>query len=797
MRDISISATSLARFVSRTGDLSSGSYEGVSGIEGTRLHKKIFSDLKKQYGDDIENEYYLQGSSSLHETRLNVTGRADAVILDKATSLPCHIIEIKSFNSSKDSFAKLVRPEHESQLMIYAAMFFQSEEGKNVDSIRITLRYVSITTLEAYEDTSVISRDDAISKFDELCESYISFALKLLSYEESMVLSIKEMKFPYNDIRPGQAELMKKALVSLTSKEALFALAPTGTGKTISMLYPAVKGLLRGRYDKIFYLTAKAATRSVASKAVNDMRKKGLLIRSILLSPKEKMCPFKKKCDAKGCPYSEGYYSRLRPALEEILKFDEITPELCENIAMRHRICPHEFSLDTLNYCSIIIGDYNHAFDPRVSLVRCFGEYESGRNVVLVDEAHNLVDRAREMYSAVFTRSLLEETMKEFKGTDPKIEGYLQRLHSYFKVTEQCLSSGNSCFHITENVDENRTLRTENWEGTREMPKNFYTTLWHIVRLMSPLLDSMPRGRKRELTLQFFFEARFFLTCMEQFYNDSYITCAGIDNGDLFIKLSCLDSSDKLDGLIRDKMAVAFFSATLSPFEYYRNVLIGKDADYCRNIELASPFPPENLDLIICSDISTTYKDRVMTSGKLTSRIIDALKGMKGNYMLFFPSFDYMNMIVKLIEEEIPDLENEDGIIRTVVRQKPEMTPEEKSHFLSCFDTPNEGCLIGCAVLGGHFSEGIDLVGERLSGVIIVGVGLPGISPERQVLSNYYSEKFGDGFAFAYRYPGWEKVLQAVGRVIRTENDTGFAMLIDERLDKPEYLSLYPENWRI
>ncbi|MCR5529987.1 MAG: ATP-dependent DNA helicase [Saccharofermentans sp.] len=788
MRDLSISVTSLAEFISRAGNLSSGSFGGVSGIEGTRLHRRIFSDLKKQYGDDMDTEYSLSDSYEYNGLTLKVSGRADVIIGND------HIIEIKSFGSSKDSYEKLVRPEHEAQLAIYAYLYM---EKNDLEKVAITLRYVSITTLEFYEDTQTITYDEAYRVFEHHCSEYMEFASKLMDYSESMVRSIKEMTFPYPEIRPGQAKLMKQTLISLCSKEVLFALAPTGTGKTISTLYPAVKGLLKGRYDKIFYLTAKTATRGVAAKAVNDMRKKGLIIRSIVLASKESMCFYKKRCDAKFCKYSEGYYSRLRPALSEALMLDDITPEIVSEIALKHQICPHEFSLDIMNFCTIVIGDYNHAFDPRVSLVRAFSEEVDSRNAVLIDEAHNMVDRAREMYSASFSYSLLKKMMSVFKGIDARTESYLQRLDQYFRICDQSMSVDQSAFKINEGADEHKILKTDHWEGMREMPKNFYGHLWRSIRLLSPILDAMPQGELRETATEYFFEARFFLTVFEQYFNDSYICSLSKEAGDITINLTCLDSSDKLDNLIKDKMPVVFFSATLSPYEYYRNVLIGKDADYCRSIELASPFPPENLEILIDTSISTVYKERALNLDKTVKRIKEEIINRRGNYMVFFPSFEFMNSVCSRLEKDLSAATKEDGIKRTLLLQTPGMSAEDKKNYLDAFSEANEGCLLGAAVLGGHFGEGIDLTGDRLSGVIIVGVGLPKITPERQILSNYYSEKFGDGFAFAYRYPGWEKVLQAVGRVIRTEEDTGFALLIDERLDKPEYLTLYPENWRV
>lgn len=800
MNHLSISVTSLAQFVSRSGSLSSGSYGNVSGIEGTRLHQKIFANLKKDFGDNLSTETTLSGIYDDGYLSLSVNGRADAIISDEDKY---HIIEIKSFNSTKNSFEKLVRPEHESQLVIYAYLFMSENDLSSID---ITLRYVSITTLEAFDHTETITIDEAYQIFEEHAVKYLEFAWKLINYGESMIKSIKDLSFPYDNIRPGQNKLMKNVLQTLKSKEVLFALAPTGTGKTISTLYPAIKGLQLGRYDKIYYLTAKTATRSVAVKALNDLRDNGLIIRSILLSSKENMCLLNMKCDAKFCKYSDGYYSRLRPALEEALLYDDISPEICTKIAVKHNICPHEFSLDVMDYCTVVIGDYNHAFDPRVKLIRAFENEVDDRNVVLIDEAHNMVDRARTMYSASLSYTLLKDMIKAFRGRDARVERYLQVLDNYYRIIDQSMSANESAFKTTENIDERKILLTENFEGMRAIPKEFYTSLWASVRYLSPILDSLPQGELRRICLEYFFEARFFLTIIELYYNDSYITCAKRELGDITMNLVCLDSSDKICELIKDKMSVVFFSATLSPYEYYRNVIIGKDVDFVRNIELASPFPHENLDILLDTSLSTVYKDRAFTAPAIAKRILDEIKFRRGNFMVFFSSFEHMKTVSTYINEEFSKLDAEekernipesDRLPHKLIMQTSGMTPQERNEFLDYFSTPNEGCLLGACVLGGHFGEGIDLVGDKLSGVIIVGVGIPKITPEREILSNYYSEKFGDGYAFAYRFPGWEKVLQAVGRVIRTEDDTGFALLIDERYDKPEYLQLFPENWRI
>ncbi|MCR4768404.1 MAG: ATP-dependent DNA helicase [Saccharofermentans sp.] len=789
MNKINVSVTDLASYVSRRGNLAGGSYGSVSGVEGTRLHQKVFADLKKAYGDVVVTEeqlvYDYISDSGL---TLSVNGRFDAMLANPGK--PPRLFEIKSFNSTKESFDALVRPEHVTQLKLYGAMYLLT--NSDVLDISLTLRYVSITTFDSFENTYTMTFEDAEKYWEDVCAEYCIFAKGLLDYHNSLIDSTTQIKFPFDTIRPGQKEFMKKALLALNSGEAFFVEAPTGIGKTVSVLYPAIKGLVKNRYDQIFYLTAKEATRGVAEATINQMRKSGLLIRSITLRSKEKMCPYGTECDAKFCPLAKDYYGKLKDALQESLVLDEITPEKITEIALKHGICPHEFMIDTMNYCTVVIGDYNHIFGPRVSLIS--KEPGNQRVAVLVDEAHNMIDRGREMFSASFSLSLIDEMMNDFKGRNTKIETMLHQLRNYFVNIGTCFDSSSSCFKILEEADEHKVLMTENWEAMRQPPRQLYAKLWFTIRNLSPVLDNLEQGQCRRTAMKFFFEARFFLTVLEQYFNNAYITTASRENGDITLTLDCLDCASKLDYIIKDRLSVIFFSATFTPYEYYRNCLVGPDCDYSSFLRLPSPFPPENLEIEIDSDISTTYKNRSLTQEDLVSRITNCLDGRTGNHMVFFPSFEYMNQIMPRIKDELTRRGNPNF---KIIAQIQDMTNVEKESFLQCFKEPYNGLLIGAAVLGGHFGEGIDLVGDRLTGVVIVGVGLPKITPERQILSNYYSEQFGDGFSFAYRFPGWQKVLQAVGRVIRTETDTGFALLIDERLAKPEYIMLYPDHWKI
>ena len=429
--------------------------------------------------------------------------------------------------------------------------------NSNVMDVTLTLRYVSVTTFKAYEESYAMSYEEAETYFESVCMEYAVFAKRLLDYGSEMMTSVKAATFPYDVIRAGQKEFMKKALLSLTSGTTLFVEAPTGIGKTISTLYPAIKGLLKGRYSKIYYLTAKSATRSVASKALNDMRAKGLLIRSILLQSKEKMCPFGTECDAKFCPLAKNYYGKLKPALEEILTMDEITPEIVTEIAGRFGICPHEFMIDTMNFCTVIIGDYNHIFHPRVSLMD--DDPGAPKSVVLVDEAHNMIDRGRDMFSASFSLSLIDEMIKDFKDRDTRISALIHQLRQYFVTASQMFSNNSSCFAVLEEAEERKTIRTDGWEAMRQPPRKLYAKMWYAVKCLGDVLDGIEQGQTRRTAMKFFFEARYFLTILEHYFDDSYITTIGKDRSDIVLTLNCLDCSSKLDRIIKDKLPVIFF----------------------------------------------------------------------------------------------------------------------------------------------------------------------------------------------------------------------------------------------
>ncbi|NLW89336.1 MAG: ATP-dependent DNA helicase [Clostridiaceae bacterium] len=796
----SVSARLLAEQIYVTGNLSGVSFSSVSGQEGTRLHRKVFDDIAQRYPDRIvRTEVPLFCEYSKDGFLLRVSGRADCLIEKHESNSDLYsLIEIKSHNRQNATVNDLFRPVHRAQLLLYAHMLFCDKQ--EIDELEIILSYVSVQTVQPTDKTERITRLDAKIFFDETCRSYRNIAQFIVDERTRRNESITRLSFPYINLRDGQKMLMESVVGAIRKKEILFAEAPTGIGKTIGVLFPALKCIARGFADKIFYLTAKISTRDVCRKTLHDLRNNGLYIRSILLSSKESMCPNKDiYCEPKVCPYAIGYYDRLNAALSDLKLISDITPDEIQKTSAKYSICPFELSLDFSEYCDVIIGDYNHAFHPRIRLERYF-EDPSQSHILLNDEAHNLADRSREMFTAKLNFETFDLFYKAVRGITPEIDAHSEIIYRYFSTVYDLILSGEKSINRVESTyKDEHVFIADDFRAVKMIPKFLYAELWRLCYRLSFILDTVPVGPVRKAILDFFFEARFFITIIEQYYGDSYIFVIQIDkrseSGKPFaptfhFSLSCLDASEFISSRIKKRHPCVFFSATLSPSVYYRTILVGPDEDSVDEIVIESPFPPENLKLIFRTDIRTVYRERVSTVNSVAECIIDHVSKSCGNYIVYFPSFRYLNFVSTLIRDRC-SLKNTE-----ILMQNKDMSASDKENFLKSFNVFGTRTLLAFAVLGGHFGEGIDLVGEKLSGVFIVGVGIPQISPEREILRQYYQEKFGDGYAYAYRFPGWEKVLQASGRVIRDESDQGFVVLMDHRYAQGEYRCLFPKHWR-
>ncbi|NLK34439.1 MAG: ATP-dependent DNA helicase [Gracilibacteraceae bacterium] len=761
--EIRISVRDLVEYVYRSGDLDSRFVGMGKAIEGTRLHQKI-QGLRIGEAADSGETYLKEVSVSMRichkEITFIVAGRIDGLLKDSEGST---LEEIKTTSSPLENISEDTYPVHWAQAMCYAYMY-ASEQSEKVINIRLT--YYNDDSGEQKVFIRRVSIEELEKHFYEVVEKYYDWAYAACEWSALRNSSIRDLKFPYDKYRKNQRKFAVAVYKTITASKRIFIQAPTGTGKTISALFPTVKALGEGGTEKIFYLTAKTITRQAALDAISKMKCKGLRIKAIVLTAKDKIC-FKEEsdCNPEYCEYAKGYYDKVNKVIKEILeKEDIITRELVEEYAGRHMVCPFELSLDLSYWTDCIICDYNYIFDPRVSLRRFFAEKESNY-VLLIDEAHNLVDRAREMFSAELYKKPFLELKRLMKVKAPLISKAAAGINLALLAIKKKSGSRNCCLAKEELRELCHALRVFISRGEEWLGSNYGE-----------------QGYREALEL--YFEAAAFLRVYEIF-DEIYTAYIELAGNDVKLKLFCLDPS-KLLGEITGRMkASVFYSATLTPLYYFKDILGGSEDDY--QMKLASPFEESNLSLTIARNVSTRYTDRESSLSEIVEYIRTAVEARKGKYLIFFPSYKYMNEVFSLFSARYPEIE--------AIIQQPSMQEKEKESFLQCFSKDTEKELVGFAVMGGMFSEGIDLPGNRLIGAVIVGVGLPQVCFERDIIMDFFKKKNNTGFEYAYMYPGMNKVMQAAGRVIRSESDRGVVVLIDERFGSSRYTCIFPQEW--
>lgn len=761
MDDISIvkiSVRELVEFVLRNGDLVS-SFSGSSrNVDAIKAHQKIQKSAEKEYKSEVTISHKI----TRENIEIEIGGRIDGVI-----EFPSEVIidEIKTTTNNLDNIDENYNILHWAQAKCYA-YFYCIQNG--LKTIKVRLTYYQMDTEKLKYLVQVFSYEQLDIFFNEIIDKYVHYGKLQKEWIQLRNASIKGLTFPYGSYRKGQRELAVTVYNSIKAKGVFFAKAPTGIGKTIATIFPSAKALGEGLTTKIFYLTAKTTTGKEAEKALKLMSKKGLRIKSVWITAKDKICFEKEaKCDPEKCEYAKGYFDRINEAIEDIYMETLITREVIEAFSLKHKVCPFEFSLDLTNWCECIICDYNYVFDPRVNLRRYFSD-EGGNYTLLVDEAHNLVDRAREMYSAELIKSEILNLKNLSKNYSKKISKALNKINSYF-------------------IEERKKLEDipDDFIINNEPPKKLMPLVRSFMKEAEGFLLENGECPIKEDILDIYFKANAFLRTYEGF-NDKYVAYSKKQYNDVLIKLFCLDPSFVIKECTKKVQATVFFSATLSPMNYFINLLGGDEKSY--RMSLASPFKDENLCIIIDDRISTKYRNRAYTYKSLIQSIEYCVRQKKGNYLAFFPSYEYMEVVYEMFKEQNVDIE--------CICQSNSMNEEEREKFISRFTEDGEKTLLGFVVLGGIFGEGLDLPGERLIGAVIVGVGLPMICLERNILQDYFNKTKGSGFQYAYVYPGMNKVLQAAGRVIRTEEDKGSVMLIDERYSEKQYNSLLPDEWR-
>lgn len=777
-----ISVRDLVEFVLRQGNLGGerefvGSDRALAGIRG---HQKIQRSRPTGYLTELPIEYKVE----TEEFTLRIRGRIDGLLI---TSQQVLLEEIKTVQGTWDHKADQL---HWAQLKFYAFMHAHENALKE---LVLQLDYLELPAGKVTEFRQNISIAELAEFFAATVAVYVEWLRERHHWCLARDTSTAALAFPFPAYRPGQRELAVAAYRVLANGGRLFLAAPTGIGKTISVLFPAVKALGEGKLERIFYLTARTVGRAIAEKALVDLRRAGLKLRAVTLTAKEKVCVREgHACDPLTCPLALGFYDRVKPAIREALEREEITRAILEEVGQKHQVCPFELSLDVSVWADAVICDYNYVFDPQVYLRRHFAE-DGGAYGFLVDEAHNLVDRARDMFSAELDGQEILEVKRAIKASAPRCAKALTQLHSAMRNLGYATGSHEDSFEASDIAVELNlfpvkpaVVRSEdNGVSTSpEFPDSLIEPLETTLdEAESWLVKNQPANFRGSLLALYFRMHSFRRTA--DLYDERFVTI--IESGPAMkVRQFCLDPSLLLrKALARGKSAV-FFSATLTPMDYYRTLLGGTPEDLA--LQLASPFPSENLAVLIQDRIQTHFKGRAESLEDVVEAIGALVQGRRGNYLVYFPSYQYLNDTLQTFELRHPSV--------PVLVQRPGMTEPERDAFLNAFSVEHGETLVGFAVLGGIFGEGIDLVGERLIGAVIVGVGLPQLCVERNLIRDYFQKQNAAGFEYAYTFPGMNRVLQAIGRVIRSETDHGAVLLIDARFNETRYRRLFPAWWK-
>lgn len=764
--DIRISVRNLVEFILRSGDLDnrrSGSSPNAM-QEGSRIHRMIQKKMGTSYRAEVSLKY-------IHETenyRLIVEGRADGIYSEDGITV---IDEIKGTYRELSKIKEAV-PVHLAQAKCYAYMY--ARDGQE-ERIGIRMTYCNLDTEDVLYFHHEYTYEELEHWFFEVLAQYQKFTDYQVEWRQVRQKSIKQLDFPF-EYRKGQKQLVTYVYQTIYHKKKLFLEAPTGVGKTISTVFPAVKALGEGKAEMIFYLTAKTITRTVAENTFSIMRKNGLALKNVTLTAKEKICPMEEAvCNPDHCPYAKGHFDRINEAL-----YDCITSEIyfdraiIEKYSQKYQVCPFEMGLDISLFSDAVICDYNYVFDPHVYLKRFFGDNVSGEYIFLIDEAHNLVDRGREMYSAQLRKEDFLALKRIVKTASPKMEKQLESCNkALLELKREC-----NGYRYLDSIAP------------------FLNLLTKVHATMELYLEDHLEGEIHDAVLDFYFEVSHFLEIYER-VDRNYVTYSVLDeNEDFWVRFFCVNPANNLSECMEKAVSTILFSATLLPIQYYKSLLGGTGEDY--EVYAESDFDIEKRRLLIANDVTSKYNRRSeMEFYKISEHIHRIVEAKSGNYMVFCPSYALMQKILQVFEEYFGD-ENMECIC-----QSNHMNEQEREDFLKRFETGNMkdsasgiDTLIGFCVMGGIFSEGIDLKNDSLIGAVIVGTGLPQVCTEREIIMNFFEENGENGFDYAYRYPGMNKVLQAAGRVIRTKEDVGVIALLDERFLQSSYQQLFPREWK-
>lgn len=762
-RVIRISVRNLVEFILREGDIDnriSGSMEKDAMLQGGRMHRKI----QRRMGPEYHAEYSLKMRIPCEGYQIQLEGRADGVIIREKDGKPDVIIdEIKGIFRDIH-FLEAPVNVHLAQAKCYAYIYGEQNE---LDEIGVQMTYCHLDTEEVKRFRQHYSLEELKTWFDGLIEKYRKWAEFQIRWEKERDESIGKIEFPF-PYRKGQYDLAASVYRTILRKKKLFIQAPTGVGKTMSVIFPAVKAVREGLGQKIFYLTAKTITRTVAEQAFRTLKEQGLKFKVVTLTAKEKICLCEETdCNPDACPYAKGHFDRVNDAVFDMITGGrDISRETLEEQARKYRVCPFELSLDVSVWTDAVICDYNYVFDPNAHLKRFFSESGDNGYLFLIDEAHNLVERGREMYSAVLYKEDILEVRRAVKQMDSRLAKRLEETNRLM-------------LELKRECEDYRVL---------ESVSHLALKLMNLLTEMERFLEEYREGEKRELVLDLYFQVRDFLN-IHDILDENYVIYSELERDGRFkVKLFCVNPAANLQNYLEQGNSTIFFSATLLPIRYYKKLLSVETDDYAVYAE--SPFPEENRLLIIGRDVSTRYTQRGQIMYRRIAEYIAAVaEARRGNYMAFFPSYRFMEDVYEEFIRRAPGI--------TAVVQSQFMDEKEREQFLQRFEALDSAGLVGFCVMGGIFSEGIDLAADRLIGAVVVGTGLPQVCNDREIVKQYFDSRGMDGFDYSYRYPGMNKVLQSAGRVIRTENDRGIIVLLDGRFCQKQYQELFPREWKV
>lgn len=825
MQELHTSVRNLVEFILRGGDIDNRSGRMITDamMEGSKIHRKI----QRSMGENYQAEVPLALTIEAEEYMLVIEGRADGIaygefpnqnsekeaytqdtFLDR-TGKSEEMVYIDEIKGVYRNVATMEAPVyvHKAQAMCYAYIYALQN---HLDQIGVQMTYCNLDTEDVKLFQEVFAWDALADWFGNLIAEYRKWADWQIMWRRKRQESIQNLEFPY-PYREGQRKLVGDVYRTIRRGKNLFIQAPTGVGKTISTIFPAVKAVGEELADRIFYLTAKTITATVAKETFGLLREQGYQAKIIQLTAKEKLClcgntaieqeaadqddPYpdfpqiKLECNPQNCPYAKGHFDRVNDAVFELLQASDLfTREEILAQARKHRVCPFELSLDVATWCDNILCDYNYVFDPNVYLKRFFQDSSKEKYLFLVDEAHNLVDRSREMYSATLYKEDILAVKKIMKPHNQAIARTLD------KCNKAMLDFKRECenYSVCESVG---------------------VLTFYLMRLISQMEEFFEKPREfpdKKTVLDFYFELRNFVNIYDLVDENYVIYDEMQEDGRFMIKLFCVDPSKNLQKCIDKSVSTIFFSATLLPINYYKRLLSTKEDNYA--IYAQSTFDETQRLLAFGRDVSTKYTRRGPAEYEKIARYIRAaIRSKKGNYMVFFPSYKMMQDVYDVFVRVERESDTRNGVAvsdepniaeesleesLTIIMQHSNMNEAEREEFLQAFEQEDGGTLVAFCVMGGIFGEGIDLKNDRLIGAVIVGTGLPQISNEREILKQYYDKQGLSGFDYAFRYPGINKVLQAAGRVIRTQEDRGIIVLLDERFLQSDYDALYPREWK-